>query len=142
MQKLTQMFKNKNMKKYLLFIFFFILCCNSFSKGRSGHYLICGTMYENKAKGKIIPNAIFLINGDKILTNERGEFEYQVQWETVCPFKLNFIQEYFYIKKQNPKWIIFQYQDKTFKISNKWRKYGLKNESRKEKLIYRKNISW
>ena len=129
-----------DLKKFLILLLI-ILSSVFFGKGAGGVYKIEGTMYSKEAK-KIISNAVFTVNKINVKTDAFGNYKVEIAWDTQCPSDLNFFKRRIFIKNSNPKYIVFNYENKEIKIRNKWKKYGRRYSLKINKKNYHKNLYW
>ena len=124
--------------KYILTILFFVcLSTATFSKGGSGTYYIKGTAYG--ADKIVLNNVDLLVDGTVVKTNDNGQFEIAVQWESACPSQK--IKKYRHNNKiLNPKYIVIRYGDKELKLKNRWKKYGDLFSKSKDKVTRKKDL--
>lgn len=111
------------------------------SKGLEGYYTLSGTMYSKETK-ETIKNTVFILNGDSVKTDDKGNFSFQVKWRNICGFRLNFLQKIKANKKANPEHIIFTFNNSENKIRNKWKKYGLWQYEKKHPKPYFVKMYW
>jgi hypothetical protein len=113
----------------IFFISLFYLAClatPALAKGGSGVYYIKGTAFTG---GKVVlKNADLTVQiggiTKTIKTNDKGQFEIEVPWESACPSGRTVRQNKRDNQKLNPQFINLKYLDKEIKIENEWRKYG------------------
>lgn len=128
------------MEKILIFIAI-LLPSVLLAKGYEGEYIIQGIMYD-KATKLPLANQEFVINGKKIKTDKEGKYSFIVKWSTVCPSNLSYFKRQKFIKKANPRYLIFQHNGISQKVRNKWRKFGLKYHWGKKTGILVKHLYW
>ncbi|MFI5149884.1 MAG: hypothetical protein ACHQRM_09145 [Bacteroidia bacterium] len=131
------------MKRFilLLIVIYSVFPSDALAKGRKGTYVIKGAMYE-KSGTKIIPNTIFIIEGQNVMTNEKGEYSVNITWETPCSFRLNFIKKRKATRKLNPKYVYLKFGDKQQRCLNQWKKYGLHADWTQNKNVYSRDFFW
>lgn len=95
-----------------------------------GSYLISGKAYN--ASGKPICNGEITLQFDDksqiIKTDSLGNYNFEVNYETVCPSEVRGIKRRQANTMLNPKFIILEFENETLKIKNKWRKFESKNQ--------------
>ncbi|MDF1674971.1 MAG: hypothetical protein P1U44_04570 [Vicingaceae bacterium] len=127
--------------KTILLIIAFLTVGILNAKGYEGEYIVEGIMYDKNTK-KPIPNEVFVINGNKVNTNQQGKYSIKIKWTTACPSDLNYFERKRFIRKNNPSYILFSFNMKSKRVKNKWRKYGLKFHWKETKGVYIKNLYW
>ncbi|HYV93678.1 MAG TPA: hypothetical protein VE978_18025 [Chitinophagales bacterium] len=130
------------MRYILTILFFSLLTAITFAKGGSGIYYIKGTAYG--ADKAILKNAELTVKvGGRIKTirtDDHGQFEIEVQWESACPSGRTILQHRCDNKKINPEFIYIRYDDKEVKVNNKWKKYGQLFPESEDKIIRKKDL--
>lgn len=127
----------------LLFIILFLLISffNAHAKGIEGEYIIAIQMLD-KTTEKPLCNKIFLLNGDTLKTDEMGKLTYKISWSLACGYGLNFLENYRESKAMNPKYLKCISDASEQKIKNKWRKYGVRQESKDLQKSYSIKLYW
>jgi len=111
------------MLKYIILILIILIFNNpSFSKGGHGEYLLIGNAYDKN--NKAIRNGALYVEFkgkiDTIQTNDCGEYNVSIPWQTVCPSDF-FIFSEIENRKLNPKSIYVTFRDDKIEIENKWK---------------------
>ena len=132
------------MKHILTLLFFIFLTTSTFAKGGSGTYFIKGTAYgTNKIILKNVNLNVKIGSITKtVRTDDNGQYEIEIPWESACPSGRTLGQRKRDNKKLNTEFIYISYVDYKIKLDNNWEKYaGLFPES-KEKITRKQDLNF
>ena len=128
----------QTMRRILTILFFTFLTTGIFAKGGTGIYYIKGTAYG--ADKIVLKNAELIVDGSIVKTNDTGQFEIEVHWESACPSGITTKQWQRENARLNRKYIYIKYKDKEIKIKNEWEKYGDLFPESKDKVTMKKDL--
>ncbi len=131
--------------KYILTFLFFLLFTNGiFAKGGSGTYFITGKVFvQTKTILKNIELKIKIgIITKTIKTDEYGNYEIEIPWESACPSGRTKEQNKRDNKRINVKYIYFSYLNKKIKLFNEWKKYAQLFPESKEKITRKQDLNF
>ncbi|HWY35397.1 MAG TPA: hypothetical protein VNX68_12185 [Nitrosopumilaceae archaeon] len=128
--------------RLILTIFFLHVFFHAVSaKGGSGAYYIKGIAFGTD-KSKLI-NVEFTVRvagkTKMVRTDDSGQFEIEVPWETACPSGITKKQYKRKTDRMNPTYIYLKYKDIEIKIKNEWEKYAQLFPESKEGVTQKKD---
>lgn len=118
------------MKQTILYYFFItslvLLTVNpssNFAKGNGGTYILTGLALSKT--GDTLKNQVILMHFkdkvDTLQTDAQGYYKTRIKWSTACPSGMNGWQRIRATKKNNPKYILFSFNDIKIKVKNDWK---------------------
>lgn len=128
----------KTTTRILTILFFTFLTTATFARGGSGIYYINGTAYG--ADKMALKNADLIVDGSVIKTNDNGQFEIEIHWESACPSGVTKKHWQRANARLNREFIYIKYKDKEIKIKNEWEKYGELFPESKDKVTMKKDL--
>jgi F0F1-type ATP synthase gamma subunit len=126
------------MYRIVLLAYFVVFVVFASARGLNGEYYVTGIAYFEKKTVLKNTELIVIIGKDttKILTNEKGVFDFTVKWVSACPSTKTKKQIKDFNKELNPKYIIIFYNDKVVKLRNKRESYShLKRIFKRSKYV-------
>jgi hypothetical protein len=96
------------------------------AKGLSGFYTIRGKAFgpnNSELKNSLI---IIKIGSEEkqLTTNDAASFEIKIPWSTACPSNISKKQKRELNHKNNPKYLVFKFNNSTIQLKNEWRKHS------------------
>jgi len=127
------------LKSFLFLLLIFLgFTLAALAKGASGSYFITGTAFGKN--NSVLTNAELVVQGKKFKTNDKGQFEIEIHWETACPSNASRKEIRQATRKLNPKFIYISYRTKEIKVRNKWKRFCYKVWEGKNKISIKQDL--